>query len=99
MLTVLSGIGGAAVTLHWLGIHLKRIMAVETSEVKKKILQNWLRGTDLLICNSNMKGTDENTLPGSDFSMFTEFVRVLQRARSMMQRRSGSRSPAANIQV
>ncbi|KAK8623957.1 hypothetical protein V6N13_065317 [Hibiscus sabdariffa] len=123
MLSVFSGIGGAAVALHRLGIRLKGVVAVETSEVKKKILQNWwqstgqtgelviiediqkltskrleslidkLGGIDLIICqNSNMKGTEEDTLPAFDFSMFNEFVRVLQRVRSMVQRRSGSSS-------
>ncbi|XP_022760750.1 probable inactive DNA (cytosine-5)-methyltransferase DRM3 [Durio zibethinus] len=119
MLSVFSGIGGAVVALHRLGIQLKGVVSVETSEAKQRILRNWwhsteqtgelvliediqkltikrleglidkLGGIDLVICqNSNMKGPDDDTLPGFDFTMFNEFVRVLQRVRSMMERRS-----------
>lgn len=121
MLSVFSGIGGAAIALHRLGIHLKGVVAVETSEAKQKILRNWWQNTgqtgelviiediqkltsrrleslidklgsiDFVICqNSNMKSTEEDTLPDFDFSLFNEFVRVLQRVRSMMQRRRSS---------
>ena len=46
-----------------------------------------LGGFDFVICqNTNTTGPDEDMLPGFDFSSFNEFVRVLQRVRSMMQR-------------
>ncbi|XP_017975645.1 PREDICTED: DNA (cytosine-5)-methyltransferase DRM2 [Theobroma cacao] len=121
MLSVFSGIGGAVVTLHRLGIHLKGVVSVETSEARQSILRNWwqstgqtgelvliediqkltskklenlidkLGGFDFVICqnsSSSMTGPDDDRLPGFDFSLFYEFVRVLQRVRSMMERRS-----------
>ncbi|KAL6532511.1 DNA (cytosine-5-)-methyltransferase [Orobanche gracilis] len=36
-----SGIGGAEVALHRLGIRLKGVVSVETSEIKRKILKKW----------------------------------------------------------
>ena len=119
MLSVFSGIGGGVVALNRLGIHLKGVVSVETSEARQRILRNWwhstgqtgelvliedvqkltskrlesliekLGGFDFVICqNTNTTGPDEDMLPGFDFSSFNEFVRVLQRVRSMMQRRS-----------
>ncbi|XVF66055.1 hypothetical protein PTKIN_Ptkin10aG0003100 [Pterospermum kingtungense] len=119
MLSVFSGIGGALVALHRLGIHLKGVVCVESCGVRQRIVRNWwhssgqsgelvmvediqkltskrleslidkLGGIDLVICqNSSMMGPGEDTEPGFDFSLFNEFVRVLQRVRSMVQRRS-----------
>lgn len=121
MLSVFSGIGGAVVALHRLGIRLKGVISVETCETRQRILRNWwhstgqtgelvqmediqkltskrleslidkLGGFDFVICqNSSMTGPGpgEDTVPGFDFSLFNEFVRVLQRVRGMMQRRS-----------
>ncbi|XVF28147.1 hypothetical protein REPUB_Repub15cG0004200 [Reevesia pubescens] len=119
VLSVFSGIGGAVVALHRLGIHLKGVVFVESSEAMRSIIRNWwhntgqtgeleliediqkltikrleslidkLGGLDFVICqNSNMTGSNDDMLPGFDFSLFNEFVRVLQRVRSMMERRS-----------
>lgn len=41
VLSIFSGIGGAEVALHRLGIHLKRVVSIETSEVKQRILKSW----------------------------------------------------------
>ncbi|KAK0607278.1 hypothetical protein LWI29_012483 [Acer saccharum] len=41
MLSVFSGIGGAEVTLHRLGIHLKGVISIESSETNRKILRRW----------------------------------------------------------
>ncbi|XWS38892.1 hypothetical protein CRYUN_Cryun18bG0002100 [Craigia yunnanensis] len=119
ILSVFSGIGGGVVALNRLGVHLKGVVSVETSEARQRILRNWwhstgqtgelvliediqkltskrleslidkLGGFDFVICqNSSMTGPDEDMLPRFDFSLFNEFVRVLQRVRSMMPRRS-----------
>ncbi|XVE65470.1 hypothetical protein DITRI_Ditri08aG0002400 [Diplodiscus trichospermus] len=121
MLSVYSGIGGAVVALHRLGIRLKGVVSVETCEARRRILRNWwqstgqtgelvviediqrltskkleslmdkLGGFDLVICqNSSMTGPerDMHMPPGFDFSLFNEFVRVLQRVRCSMHRRS-----------
>lgn len=125
MLSLFSGIGGAELTLHQLGIHLKGVVSVEISETKRNILKKWWHNTgqtgelvqiddiqklassklesliekfggfDFVICqnpctyssrNSKMVA-DGDSLTGFDFSLFCEFVRVLHRVRSTMERR------------
>ncbi|KAJ8767389.1 hypothetical protein K2173_017433 [Erythroxylum novogranatense] len=41
MLSIFSGIGGAEVALNRLGIHLRSVVSVETSETNRKILRKW----------------------------------------------------------
>ncbi|KAK2986016.1 hypothetical protein RJ640_005108, partial [Escallonia rubra] len=124
MLSIYSGIGGAEITLHRLGIRLKGIVSVEPSETKRKIIKQWWHGSeqrgelvqieniqrlssnkleslirrfggfDFIICQNphvyspqgSSTGTDKEDLAGLDFSLFYEFVRVLQRVRSTMER-------------
>ncbi|KAF8401257.1 hypothetical protein HHK36_012189 [Tetracentron sinense] len=45
MLSLYSGVGGAEVALHRLGIRLKVVVSVEASETKRKILKMWWRNT------------------------------------------------------
>ncbi|KAH7573342.1 hypothetical protein JRO89_XS03G0121600 [Xanthoceras sorbifolium] len=125
MLSIFSGIGGAEVTLHRLGIRLKGVISVETSETNRGILRRWWQGSgqtgelvqiediqrlttkkilsliqkfgsiDFIIsqnpCPSSSKisatAAQINNLPGFDFSLFYEFVRVLQRVRSTVERK------------
>ncbi|XP_062232395.1 probable inactive DNA (cytosine-5)-methyltransferase DRM3 [Phragmites australis] len=46
VLSIYSGIGGAEVTLHRLGISLKCVVSVEESDVNRKILRRWLTKTE-----------------------------------------------------
>jgi site-specific DNA-cytosine methylase len=46
VLSIYSGIGGAEVTLHRLGIPLKCLVSVEESEVNRKILKRWWLKTE-----------------------------------------------------
>ncbi|KAK3035896.1 hypothetical protein RJ639_033397 [Escallonia herrerae] len=124
MLSIYSGVGGAEITLHRLGIRLKGIVSVEPSETKRKIIKQWWHdsaqkgelvqiediqrlssnkleslirrfgGFDFIICQNphvyspqgSSTCTDKEDLAGLDFSLFYEFVRVLQRVRSTMER-------------
>ncbi|KAF7837660.1 putative inactive DNA (cytosine-5)-methyltransferase DRM3 isoform X2 [Senna tora] len=122
MLSVFSGIGGAEVALHRLGIKIKNLVSIETSEAKRKVLKRWWHssgqtgelvqiedvqrltsskldsmikrfgGFDLVICQnpsscSGSKSRGGQTHIAFDFSLFYEFVRVVQRVRSMCERR------------
>lgn len=125
VLSIFSGIGGAEVALHQLGIRLKGVVSVETNELTRKILKRWWQNTgqtgelvqmediqklttnkleslinkfggfDFIICQNPCTYTwknskivaDSDSLAGFDFSLFYEFVRVLQRVRSMMERK------------
>ncbi|KAK6160941.1 hypothetical protein DH2020_004322 [Rehmannia glutinosa] len=112
VLSFFSGIGGAEVALHRLGIRLKGVVSVEPSETKRKIVKKWWENTgqsgeliqiesihkvssnklealmkkfsgfDVIICQNPSSVADSDNLAGLDFSMFLEFVRVLQRVRS-----------------
>ncbi|XP_052203885.1 probable inactive DNA (cytosine-5)-methyltransferase DRM3 isoform X3 [Diospyros lotus] len=121
VLSIYSGIGGAEISLHRLGIHLKGVVSVEPCETKRKILSRWWQssgqigeleqvediqrltsnkldslikkfgGFDFIICQNPYAyspnfAADGNSLCGLDFTMFYEFVRVLQRVRSKMER-------------
>ncbi|KAI3469230.1 hypothetical protein Pfo_025893 [Paulownia fortunei] len=116
VLSFFSGIGGAEVALHRLGIHLKGVVSVEPCETKRRIVRKWWENTgqsgeliqfesihklsgnklenlikkfcgfDFVICQNPYSGADSDSLAGLDFSMFVEFVRVLQRVRSTMER-------------
>ncbi|KAL9262108.1 putative inactive DNA (cytosine-5)-methyltransferase DRM3 [Drosera capensis] len=126
MLSIFSGIGGIEIALHRLGIRLKAVVSIETSEMKRKMLQRWWKnsdqagelvqiedvqsltsnrlellknkfgGFDFIVCQnpcsySSSKGSSKmvngnNDVVGFDFQMYYEFVRVLQRIRSMMER-------------
>lgn len=123
VLSLFSGIGGAEVALHRLGIRLKGVVSIETSETRRRILRRWwcdseqtgelmqidgiqrlttsklenlfakFGGFDLIICQnpcilspSQKSAADGENLPGFDFSLFYEFVRILQRVRSVMER-------------
>ncbi|XP_074276328.1 DNA (cytosine-5)-methyltransferase DRM2-like isoform X2 [Silene latifolia] len=46
ILSLFSGIGGAEVALHRLGIPLKTVVSVEISEVNRKIFQDWWEQTE-----------------------------------------------------
>ncbi|KAJ0965655.1 hypothetical protein J5N97_026793 [Dioscorea zingiberensis] len=46
LLSLFSGIGGAEVALHRLGIHLKNVVSVELSEVNRNIIRSWWEQTD-----------------------------------------------------
>lgn len=46
VLSLFSGIGGAEVALHRLGIPLKTVVAVEISEINRNILRTWWEQTD-----------------------------------------------------
>ncbi|KAK1385523.1 putative inactive DNA (Cytosine-5)-methyltransferase DRM3 [Heracleum sosnowskyi] len=120
LLSIYSGVGGAEITLDRLGIRLKGVVAVETSETKRKILKQWWSNSgqsgelvqiediqklsssklellkqklgvfDLVICQTpstyNPKHPtieDIDGISGLDFSLFYEFVRILQRVKSM----------------
>ncbi|XP_058757350.1 probable inactive DNA (cytosine-5)-methyltransferase DRM3 isoform X1 [Vicia villosa] len=45
LLSIFSGIGGAEVSLHRLGIKIKALVSVETSPTKRKILEKWWRSS------------------------------------------------------
>lgn len=45
LLSIFSGIGGAEVALHRLGIKIKALVSVETSATKRKILEKWWRSS------------------------------------------------------
>ncbi|XP_059448487.1 probable inactive DNA (cytosine-5)-methyltransferase DRM3 isoform X3 [Corylus avellana] len=124
MLSLYSGIGGAEVAFNRLGIPLKGVVSVETSETKRRILRRWWQsseqtgelvqiediqrltsnkieslfkkfgGFDFVICqnpcfSSSKTAAEDDTPSCFDFSLFYEFVRVLQRVRSMTERRVG----------
>ena len=46
ILSLFSGIGGAEVALHRLGIPLKNVVSVEISEVNRNIIRSWWEQTD-----------------------------------------------------
>ncbi|KAL6952988.1 DNA (cytosine-5-)-methyltransferase [Sarracenia purpurea var. burkii] len=123
VLSIYSGIGGAEISLHRLGIHLKGIVSVEPCETKRKILKTWWQNTlqtgelvqiesiqklasnkleslikkfggfDFIICQNPYTYSKNPTMPAIgdglgdiDFSLFYEFVRVLQRVRNAVER-------------
>ncbi|XP_004289422.1 PREDICTED: DNA (cytosine-5)-methyltransferase DRM2-like [Fragaria vesca subsp. vesca] len=124
MFSIFSGIGGAEIALHKLGIHLKGVVSVETCATKRKILRRWWETTgqigqleqiddiqklssskleslmkrfgsfDFLICQNPCSSSvskvpaQSGADPGFDFSLFYEFVRVYQRVKNMMDRKS-----------
>ncbi|VAI13092.1 unnamed protein product [Triticum turgidum subsp. durum] len=116
VLSIYSGVGGAEIALHRLGIPLKCVVSVEESDVNRKILKRWwakteqsgvLRqlngiwklktdaledlfkefgGFDLVVggnYSSYRGGTTVNATMGMDSGKYFEYVRVLQRVRSM----------------
>ncbi|XP_054805685.1 probable inactive DNA (cytosine-5)-methyltransferase DRM3 isoform X1 [Prosopis cineraria] len=122
LLSIFSGIGGAEVALHRLGIKIKNVVSIESSEAKRKVLKRWWQtsgqkgelvqieevqkltssrldgmikkfgGIDLVICQnpsscSSPKSQGGQTHIAFDFSLFYEFVRVVQRVRSLCERR------------
>ncbi|KAL9233065.1 hypothetical protein vseg_008105 [Gypsophila vaccaria] len=128
VLSIYSGIGGAEITLHRLGVYMKAVVSVEFSEMKRKILRRWWQKTDqtgelvqlediqkltsnkleylmrkfgefdLVICESPCTFSEKSGKappPGSsrgeaeelDFTPYYEFVRVVQRVRTMTGRR------------
>ena len=46
LLSLFSGIGGAEVALHRLGIPLKNVVSVEKSEVNRNIVRSWWKQTN-----------------------------------------------------
>ncbi|KAL1548254.1 DNA (cytosine-5-)-methyltransferase, variant 2 [Salvia divinorum] len=116
VLSFFSGIGGAEVALHRLGIRLKGVVSVEVCETKRRMMKKWwessaqsgeliqlesisklssskleevmkkMKGFDLVVCQNPYSVADSDSLSGIDFSMFVEFVRILQRVRSTMDR-------------
>ncbi|XP_043811169.1 probable inactive DNA (cytosine-5)-methyltransferase DRM3 isoform X5 [Manihot esculenta] len=122
MLSIFSGIGGAEVALDRLGVRMKGVVSVETSEMKRRILRRWWQisgqtgeleqieniqkltsgridkllekygGFDFIICQSPCthcaRSPKLDDAPSDfDFSLFCEFVRVLQLVRRTMGRR------------
>ncbi|KAK9672085.1 hypothetical protein RND81_12G075400 [Saponaria officinalis] len=126
VLSIYSGIGGAEVALRRLGVYMKAVVSVESSETKRKILRRWWQKTDqtgelvqiediqkltsnklenlmrkfgefdLVICESPCTYAEKGAKapPGSrsdaeelDFTPYYEFVRVVQRVRTMTGRR------------
>ncbi|KAK1294249.1 DNA (cytosine-5)-methyltransferase DRM2 [Acorus calamus] len=119
VLSIFNGIGGPAVALQRLGIHLKCFVSVEASDINRKILKRWwletgqsgqLRqiegikglsshklqsllkefgGFDLIVagnpCASGSSAlvNDRVSPVGVDLSLYYEFVRILQRVRTM----------------
>uniref|UniRef100_A0A1D1YRD2 DNA (cytosine-5-)-methyltransferase n=1 Tax=Anthurium amnicola TaxID=1678845 RepID=A0A1D1YRD2_9ARAE len=45
VLSIFSGIGGAEVALHRLGIHLRCVVSVEASEANRRIVKRWWQNT------------------------------------------------------
>lgn len=45
LLSLYSGIGGAEIAIHRLGVHLKVVVSVEPSETNRKILKRWWQNT------------------------------------------------------
>ncbi|PIN19455.1 DNA (cytosine-5-)-methyltransferase [Handroanthus impetiginosus] len=116
VLSLFTGMGGAEVALHRLGIRLKGVVSLEPCEIKRRIVKRWwensgqrgeliqiesinklssnrledlikkFSGFDLVICQNPYSGANCDSLAGLDFSLFVEFVRVLQRVRSTMER-------------
>lgn len=123
VLSIYSGIGGAEVALHRLGIRLKVVVSIEASERNRRILKHWWSSSgqigelvqledihklasnkvevlieqfgsfDFIICQNpctySSKGNlaaDIDSHASLDFMLFHEFVRVLQRVRSTMER-------------
>ncbi|XP_028095774.1 probable inactive DNA (cytosine-5)-methyltransferase DRM3 [Camellia sinensis] len=124
VLSIYSGIGGAEISLHRLGIRLKGVVSIEPCERKRKILKKWWQSTgqtgelvqiegiqrlasnkleslikqfggfDFIICQNPYTysskiptmAADGDSVGDLDFSLFYEFVRVLQRVRSTMER-------------
>ncbi|GMN55067.1 hypothetical protein TIFTF001_024185 [Ficus carica] len=124
VLSIFSGMGGAEVAIHRLGIRLKAVVSVETSETKRGILKKWWQssgqtgeliqiediqkltssklsslinkfgGFDFVICQnsfthspSSKVAADIDSISGFDFSLFCEFVRILQRVRTMLEKK------------
>ncbi|PWA40269.1 hypothetical protein CTI12_AA564190 [Artemisia annua] len=75
-----------------LGIRLKDVVSIEPSEAKRKILRQWWENSDqtrelvqiATIQNYQAAATDTESYAVLDFSMFVEFVRVLQCVRSAL---------------
>lgn len=44
-MSIFSGIGGAEIALHRLGIRLRDVVSVETSGMKRRILKRWWQNT------------------------------------------------------
>lgn len=116
VLSFFSGIGGAEIALHRLGIRLKGVVSVEPNEMKRRMLKKWwensgqsgeliqfeginkltssklgdlfkkLKAFDLVVCQNPYSGADTDSLAAQDFSMFVEFVRILQRVKATMDR-------------
>ncbi|KAM0902888.1 hypothetical protein ACQ4PT_019016 [Festuca glaucescens] len=116
VLSIYSGVGGAEVALHRLGIRLKCVVSVEESDVNRKILKRWwgrteqagelkqldsikklkidlleelmdkFGGFDFVVggtYSSCRGGTTVSATMGMDSGQFFEYVRVVQRVRSM----------------
>ncbi|XP_062108879.1 probable inactive DNA (cytosine-5)-methyltransferase DRM3 [Humulus lupulus] len=124
VLSIFSGIGGAEIALHRLGIRLKSVVSVETSETKRRVLKNWWQrtgqrgelmqvqdiqrltssrlssmfdkfgGFDFVICQNpctqssgSKAAIDGDTITGFDFSLFCEYVRILQCVRTVLDKK------------
>ncbi|XP_020093428.1 DNA (cytosine-5)-methyltransferase DRM2-like [Ananas comosus] len=46
VLSLFSGIGGAEVALHRLGVHMKTVVSVEISEINRNVLRSWWEQTN-----------------------------------------------------
>ncbi|KAM7270482.1 hypothetical protein ACFE04_029696 [Oxalis oulophora] len=113
VLSLMSGMGGVEVTLDRLGIRLKGVVCVESSEMNRRIFREWWKksgqtghliqiealtklntrkfdelmekfgGFDLVVYQNPSSSQDPSGLEemNFDFSLFYEFVRLLQRLR------------------
>ncbi|WCJ23229.1 DNA (cytosine-5)-methyltransferase DRM2 [Euphorbia peplus] len=90
MLSLFTGLGGAELALHRLGIHIKGIVSVEHCEKKRNMLKTWWSTTGQTgkLEQNPITGPDDKIDPTAfDFTLFCEFVRVLQRVRGLMERK------------
>ncbi|GJM99061.1 hypothetical protein PR202_ga16125 [Eleusine coracana subsp. coracana] len=85
VLSLFSGIGGAEVALHKLGIHMKNVVSVENSKANRAVLRTYP-------CN-NLAGSNRyhhNGLEGEHSSLFYHYVWILEEVKSAMLRRSSN---------
>ncbi|XP_062022922.1 DNA (cytosine-5)-methyltransferase DRM2-like [Rosa rugosa] len=71
VLSLFSGIGGAEVALHRLGIHMKNVVSIEISEVNRNVVRCWWEQTNQtgnLIHLADVKELDANRLEQLMFS-------------------------------
>lgn len=63
ILSIFSGVGGAEIALHRLGIHLKCVVSVEAAEINRKILKRWWQKTGQTGALRQIEGIERLTIP------------------------------------